>query len=394
MAQEATMICVDNSEWMRNGDFSPSRFESQLDAVTILCGAKTRQNAENSVGFLTTAGRAVEVQVALTQDMGKMIAALHKIKIGGQSDILAGIQVAQLALRNRQNKRQEARIVLFVGSPITTSVADLKKIGGALKKNKVAVDIINFGEDSAEQNEEKLKALHEAVNSHDNCNYVTIPPGTAMLADALHQTKIIRPGGAGPASGAAGGAGAAGEPDFGIDPNMDPELAIALRLSMETAEQERRHRGSGEGENKDSAAGAAGTNASQTPEITREMEEEDPEMVEALRLSMMTANPDPTPAAPAPSSEPMEEMDDEINKAMELSKETAEQDRAKEKGKDEKSKPEVTEESMDTSQLSSEDFSNLLQGLDLPGVDRAALQELLKQGEEEKKKQEEEKKNS
>jgi len=63
---------------MRNGDFSPSRFESQLDAVNILCGSKTRQNAENSVGFLTTAGRAVEVQVALTQDMGKMIASLHK----------------------------------------------------------------------------------------------------------------------------------------------------------------------------------------------------------------------------------------------------------------------------------------------------------------------------
>jgi len=83
---------------------------------------------------LTTAGRAVEVQVALTQDMGKMVAALHKIKLGGQSDILAAIQVAQLALRNRQNKRQEARVVLFVGSPVSASVPELKKIGATLKK--------------------------------------------------------------------------------------------------------------------------------------------------------------------------------------------------------------------------------------------------------------------
>ena len=27
MPLEATMVCVDNSEWMRNGDFTPTRFE-------------------------------------------------------------------------------------------------------------------------------------------------------------------------------------------------------------------------------------------------------------------------------------------------------------------------------------------------------------------------------
>ena len=36
------MICVDNSEWMRNGDYSPSRFQAQADAVNLLCGAKTQ----------------------------------------------------------------------------------------------------------------------------------------------------------------------------------------------------------------------------------------------------------------------------------------------------------------------------------------------------------------
>lgn len=41
------MICVDNSEWMRNGDYSPSRFQAQADAVNLICGAKTQV----SVGF-------------------------------------------------------------------------------------------------------------------------------------------------------------------------------------------------------------------------------------------------------------------------------------------------------------------------------------------------------
>lgn len=36
------MICIDNSEWMRNGDYSPSRFQAQADAVNLICGAKTQ----------------------------------------------------------------------------------------------------------------------------------------------------------------------------------------------------------------------------------------------------------------------------------------------------------------------------------------------------------------
>ena len=36
------MICIDNSEWMRNGDYSPSRFQAQSDAVNLICGAKTQ----------------------------------------------------------------------------------------------------------------------------------------------------------------------------------------------------------------------------------------------------------------------------------------------------------------------------------------------------------------
>ena len=46
---------VDNSEWMRNGDFIPTRLQAQQDAVNVVCRMKTRQNVENSVGVLTLA---------------------------------------------------------------------------------------------------------------------------------------------------------------------------------------------------------------------------------------------------------------------------------------------------------------------------------------------------
>ena len=45
MVLEATYLCVDNSDYMRNGDFAPSRMEAQQDAVNLLAGAKTQAHA-------------------------------------------------------------------------------------------------------------------------------------------------------------------------------------------------------------------------------------------------------------------------------------------------------------------------------------------------------------
>jgi 26S proteasome regulatory subunit N10 len=48
---------LDNSEWSRNGDFAPSRWDSQQDAANIICEAKTQSNPENTLGVMTYAGR-------------------------------------------------------------------------------------------------------------------------------------------------------------------------------------------------------------------------------------------------------------------------------------------------------------------------------------------------
>lgn len=46
---------VDNSDYMRNGDFVPTRLQAQQDAVNLVCLSKTRSNPENNVGLLTFA---------------------------------------------------------------------------------------------------------------------------------------------------------------------------------------------------------------------------------------------------------------------------------------------------------------------------------------------------
>ena len=81
-------------------------------------------------------------------------------------------------------------------------------------------------------------------------NLVSIPPG-CVPSDMLYSSPIISENaggnmdasfgfGAGGAPGATagGGAGGGGADDFGgVDPNMDPELAMALRVSMEEERQ-------------------------------------------------------------------------------------------------------------------------------------------------------------
>ena len=262
MVLEATFIVCDNSDYMRNGDFAPSRLEAQQDAVNLLAGAKTQSNPENTVGVLTMAGSGVEVRVAMTSDVGKVLSQSHGAKLGGEISLSAGLQVAGLALKHRQNKNQRQRIVVFVGSPITEDEKDLVKLGKKLKKNSVAVDIVNFGEEA--ENTPKLEALLNAVNSDDNSHLVTVPSGPHVLSDILLSSPIVQGedggGGAAMATGGGGG-GNEGFAEFGVDPTLDPEFAWALRVSMEEERQrqenEAKAKAEAEGGGQDAAADAS-----------------------------------------------------------------------------------------------------------------------------------------
>ncbi|CAN7033871.1 hypothetical protein IGI04_031836 [Brassica rapa subsp. trilocularis] len=235
MVLEATMICIDNSEWMRNGDYSPSRLQAQTEAVNLLCGAKTQSNPENTVGILTMAGKGVRVLTTPTSDLGKILACMHGLEVGGEINLTAAIQIAQLALKHRQNKNQRQRIIVFAGSPIKYEKKALEVVGKRLKKNSVSLDIVNFGDDDDEEKPQKLEALLAAVNNNDGSHIVHVPSGANALSDVLLSTPVFTgdEGASGYVSAAAAAAAAGGDFDFGVDPNIDPELALALRVSME-----------------------------------------------------------------------------------------------------------------------------------------------------------------
>jgi len=65
---EAIAICIDNSEWNRNGDFAPSRFACQQDAAQFLADAKFQQNPQNTVGIIQYAGNRIDVKMSQTNN--------------------------------------------------------------------------------------------------------------------------------------------------------------------------------------------------------------------------------------------------------------------------------------------------------------------------------------
>lgn len=355
---------------MRNGDYIPSRLSAQQDAANLLVTHKTNSNPESTVGIIAMNGgcftSGVELLVSPTDDVGKLLGALHGIPIRGQGelksgvDVPASVQVASLALKHRRNKNGQQRIVIFVGSPLDN--IDKKvftKAGKTLKKNNVKIDVVAMGE--LEANEDKLKELVDAANGNSeekSCHLVTIPAGT-LPSDVLISSPVIHGGevpmggmGMGSGMGMGGGrdasaGGAAGGNDFseygGVDPNMDPELAMALRISMEEerARQERIARDNQQQEGGDegdtAAAVADGADADASSDVKMEevssvpaaaaataapsaldMGDEDAMLQQALAMSMAENQPKEEEQTSEPVEVHMEEDDDDAAMQMAL----------------------------------------------------------------------------
>lgn len=309
MVQESTMICVDNSEWMRNGDFVPTRLQCQQDAANLILQCKLRANPENAVGLLSMANQ-VQVLSTMTQESGRLFMKLHQLEPQGHCNFMSAIKIAHLALKHRQNRNHKMRIVIFIGSPIDDlDSAELTKIAKKLKKEKVQCDVICFGEADSE-NSQIMGQFIDTLNGKEGSgsNLLVVPAGST-LTEALISSAVCRgeDGGNAPVVGTGSGF------EFGVDPEDDPDLALALRVSME----EERARQAAE------AAAAAAANAnSDAPtsagaDIVQNIDVMDMEMGEmteeqqlewALRMSMQDSVP--SPATQPPQGQTVEETMD------------------------------------------------------------------------------------
>lgn len=234
MSLEATIVLMDNSEFMRNGDYSPTRLDVMLDAVNLVYKTKT-QHRESSIGLMTMAGAKPDVLMTLSAEVKEMHRYIKAVSLAGKVDLLHSMQKAQLALKHRQNKNQRMRVVAFVASPLCEPehVDEVEKAlvkqAKKMKKINISVDIVNFGETAT--NTPILEAFVQAVNKDSKSHLVNVPPGPHILSDILCSSAIIR--GEDAQEGGNPGAGFGADMIDGVDPALDPELALALRVSLE-----------------------------------------------------------------------------------------------------------------------------------------------------------------
>lgn len=163
-ALQATVILVDNSDWMRNADYSPNRFRSELEVLNVVFTTKTQQHPENTLAVMTAS--KPRVLTTFTNQLGPFLSGIHHMDLHGENELLDALLVAQLALKNRTNKNQSQYILAFVGSPLKDTKEELIKMAKKLKKNSIAIDIVSFGE--IDVNKERLEAFIGTVNNNDN----------------------------------------------------------------------------------------------------------------------------------------------------------------------------------------------------------------------------------
>lgn len=209
-----------------------------------------------------------------------------------------------------------------------------------MKKNKVAIDVVSFGEVAV--NEEKLQALVNAANSGDNSHYTSIATKPYVnLMDELTGSSVF---GASMAMG--GGA-------------MDDDLEMAIRLSL--AEQ-------GGGAAAGPAAGGAAAGMA--------VDDEDDEMAAAIRMSR-SVNDEQAPA---------QDVDEDLELAIQLSMQEN-MDVDEQAKQPEEKKQEEDESSTGTMQALMESI-----GVDPNDPNFQQLMANLDEEEQKKKKEEEEKK--
>jgi len=320
--------------------------------VNIVFETKTDSNPENTVGVMTMAGKGPEVLVTHTKELGQIIQAVHSAngKISGTVDLPTAINVAQLALKHRQNKNLRQRIVAFLGSPLEGNGIDeksLTKLAKKLKKNNIAIDIVCFGDGIEEGDASLLKTFVDGINSGDNSHLVAAPADPRhLLSDIVLSSSVlatdrgVRDEAMADITNAAGPSGVGGGFDeLGVDPSIDPELAMALRMSLEEDLARRAAQ--------ESAAGAAAEPVTQAPvsepaaaqlqpaqappvaahvPTTSAMDlidaDEEAQLQQALALSQMPGKTD-APSTTADADVPMDEdLDEEemIRRAIEMSK--------------------------------------------------------------------------
>lgn len=209
------MVLLDNSLFARNGDAIPSRFQVELEGATSVINFKTNDNPETSVGLMLMAGKGKQILTTPTNDSAQLFSQYSKVPIHDYLGLSRSIQIARLTMKHRVNKHQHERLVIFIASAIKENPEDLYVLARNLRRDNIAVDLVNI---CCPENLQLLQNFHEIVNVENESRLVNYAGGATRLNDALKEGGVL------------GGHVTA---DGGFGEEMDPEMEMVIRISLE-----------------------------------------------------------------------------------------------------------------------------------------------------------------
>ncbi|KAI9432299.1 hypothetical protein F5148DRAFT_1155025 [Russula earlei] len=187
---------------------------------------------------------SLEVLIMHTKELGQILAAVHQTStnLGRMASIPTMIMIMQLVLKHCS--------LLEDTSPDTEHA--LVHLAKKPQKNNIGLNIVAFGDGIEDASKGGHSILHAFVktassdNSHlSSRHYLAVPP-VSHLSSIIFNSPILAgdcgipdelvtiPG----CVGGAAGTGGVSHFSSGIDPSLDPELAMVLQMSMEEATQQ------------------------------------------------------------------------------------------------------------------------------------------------------------
>ncbi|GJX67589.1 26S proteasome non-ATPase regulatory subunit 4 homolog isoform X2 [Tanacetum coccineum] len=188
MEAEATMIVIDNSDYVRKDNV----FKTQLEAVRLYCRAKIKSEPKNRVGlgfmndgfYLPPHKPTSDIEHFLTHTIGN-------ISYGGELYLIGGVQSSLLGF-SRLPKDMKKRMLVFVAGH-GYMMDYILRIGERLKEDNVALDVVSFADEDPEFDTYKTKCLQEfvvAANKDNNSHFARVPPHSSVR-DILVSSKIL-----------------------------------------------------------------------------------------------------------------------------------------------------------------------------------------------------------
>jgi 26S proteasome regulatory subunit N10 len=186
---ETTLLCIDTSDYMRNGDYYPNRMIATIETANLLVCSKIEQNPENTVGLLAMGGKKCNMCETPTQNIDKIMLSIFAIgncKIGGKMQFANSLQIANMGL-SHFSLNSTRRIIMFLGSPVNESLEKLEKIAKTLRKNDIAIDIIALG---VQENKPLLKKFINIASKNNNSHFLYIEPKSDVVSTVLNSVIV------------------------------------------------------------------------------------------------------------------------------------------------------------------------------------------------------------